>query len=101
MIGLWSLSALFMMASTGKAHAFQVVIDPGHGGSDLGTTYTDGTHLILEKDITLKLARQIAYQLISRGIHVFLTRSSDIEVLCPPELPLPIDWEPMSLFPSI
>ncbi|WP_457636516.1 N-acetylmuramoyl-L-alanine amidase [Oceanithermus sp.] len=50
-----------------------IVIDPGHGGSDLGATYGN----LYEKDIVLKVARETADILARRGYRVRLTRSRD------------------------
>jgi N-acetylmuramoyl-L-alanine amidase len=55
-----------------------VVIDPGHGGEDVGVRGGNGT---LEKDITLAVARRLRSLIESRlGIRVLLTRDDDREV---------------------
>ena len=52
-----------------------VVIDPGHGGDELGTQGAKGT---LEKEITLSVARRLRTLIESRlGLKVFLTREDD------------------------
>jgi N-acetylmuramoyl-L-alanine amidase len=52
-----------------------VVIDPGHGGEELGTQGPRGT---LEKDVTLAVARRLRTLIESRlGLKVFLTREDD------------------------
>jgi len=52
-----------------------VVIDPGHGGEELGTQGAKGT---LEKDITLAVARRLRTLIETRlGLKVFLTRDDD------------------------
>ena len=52
-----------------------VVIDPGHGGDELGAQGSRGT---LEKDITLSVARRLRTLIESRlGLRVFLTRDDD------------------------
>jgi N-acetylmuramoyl-L-alanine amidase len=52
-----------------------VVIDPGHGGSDLGAQGPGGT---LEKDVALAIARRLRATLAnSFGLQVFLTRDRD------------------------
>jgi N-acetylmuramoyl-L-alanine amidase len=52
-----------------------VVIDPGHGGEELGTQGSKGT---LEKEITLAVARRLRTLIESRlGLKVFLTREDD------------------------
>jgi len=52
-----------------------VVIDPGHGGDELGAQGPRGT---LEKDITLAVSRRLRTMIESRlGLRVFLTRDDD------------------------
>jgi N-acetylmuramoyl-L-alanine amidase len=52
-----------------------VVIDPGHGGDELGTQGAKGT---LEKDVTLAVSRRLRTLIESRlGLKVFLTRDDD------------------------
>jgi N-acetylmuramoyl-L-alanine amidase len=52
-----------------------VVIDPGHGGSDLGAQGPGGT---AEKDITLAIARRLSALVMNQlGYQVFLTRDRD------------------------
>jgi N-acetylmuramoyl-L-alanine amidase len=54
-----------------------VVIDPGHGGEDTGAR----GETIVEKDLTLALARRLRTALQGRlGATVLLTRDSDIEM---------------------
>ncbi len=52
----------------------KVVIDPGHGGDDPGAI---GAGRLLEKDVTLALARELAQRLRERGFEVVLTRDAD------------------------
>jgi len=55
-----------------------VVIDPGHGGEDVGTRGRGGA---LEKDITLAMARQLQTSLERQlGVRVLLTRDRDVNV---------------------
>ncbi len=75
--GSW---VIFFLALTGEAQAFRVVIDPGHGGINSGTSYLGPQGRLLEKDLTLKLSRQVAYQLRSQGFQVHLTRTTDQDV---------------------
>jgi len=52
-----------------------IVIDPGHGGMDLGVKTSAG----IEKDLTLALARRLRTELQTRlGVTVLLTRDSDV-----------------------
>ena len=50
-----------------------VVIDPGHGGQDPGTTKTG----MVEKELTLDLAHRLQRQLQERGLATLLTRMDD------------------------
>ncbi len=50
-----------------------VVLDPGHGGNDLGVVSGN----LREKDITLKMAQRIASILAPRGIAMKYTRNED------------------------
>lgn len=51
-----------------------IVIDPGHGGVDDGTTSLNGVH---EKSLTLATANLLATKLKQGGATVYLTRSKD------------------------
>jgi N-acetylmuramoyl-L-alanine amidase len=51
-----------------------VVIDPGHGGDDVGARSPAG---VTEKEVTLAVARRLARVLESRGRAVRLTRDGD------------------------
>ena len=55
-----------------------VVLDPGHGGDEVGAKGPGGT---LEKDVTMSIARKLRAALVnSLGLQVFLTRDRDQEV---------------------
>ena len=55
-----------------------IVIDPGHGGKEVGARGPGGT---LEKDVTLAIARRLRDRLVDAlGVRVFLTRNQDAEV---------------------
>ncbi len=55
-----------------------IVIDPGHGGSDTGAESADG---LIEKDLTLRLARMLRTRLQSRlPMRVVLTRDEDADL---------------------
>jgi len=51
-----------------------VLLDPGHGGLDQGTT---GRRGVEEKKLTLDIARRVRAQLINEGLHASLTRDVD------------------------
>jgi N-acetylmuramoyl-L-alanine amidase len=53
---------------------FLVTIDPAHGGTDSGAALGGG---LLEKDLTLAIARRLRSELDQRGIGAVLTREGD------------------------
>jgi N-acetylmuramoyl-L-alanine amidase len=53
-----------------------VVIDPGHGGLDIGTRGAFGD----EKTYTLDLAQRLKAALRQRGLYVIMTRETDVRV---------------------
>ena len=56
--------------------AKKVVIDPGHGGSDPGTSGNG----IVEKDYTLKISEYMKKRFDELGIESSLTRDSDVSL---------------------
>ncbi|SKA90454.1 SH3 domain-containing protein [Sporosarcina newyorkensis] len=62
----------------GTLKGLTIVVDPGHGGHDRGTT---GAHGSIEKDLTLITAELLATKLQKAGAEVVLTRNSDTYVL--------------------
>ncbi len=55
-----------------------VVIDPGHGGGEVGAKGPAGT---FEKDVTLAIARKLRWALVNHlGLRVFLTRDRDVDL---------------------
>jgi N-acetylmuramoyl-L-alanine amidase len=55
-----------------------VVIDPGHGGTDVGTRSVLRDHY--EKELTLDWALRLQSVMSARGCQVYLTRSSDFDL---------------------
>ncbi|WP_456402550.1 N-acetylmuramoyl-L-alanine amidase [Hydrogenimonas sp.] len=53
---------------------YTVVIDPGHGGKDVGAIGYRGKR---EKDAVLAVSKRVKKELEKRGFRVYLTRSSD------------------------
>lgn len=53
-----------------------IVLDPGHGGKDPGTSYKN----IYEKDINLKIALYLEKELSKSGASVILTRDGDYDL---------------------
>lgn len=54
-----------------------IVLDPGHGGSETGAVGPGG---LTEKDLNLRIARKAAGYLEARGYSVLLTRTTDIRI---------------------
>jgi N-acetylmuramoyl-L-alanine amidase len=74
-----------------------VVLDPGHGGSNLGAAGATGIH---EKQLSLILAAAVADRLRTRGITVQLTRTDDRTLTLRQRVAL-ADQLPADLFISI
>ncbi len=49
----------FAIEEKPQHHALSVIIDPGHGGNDQGTSVQTSSRLIKESDLTLKLSQKI------------------------------------------
>jgi len=62
-------------ARAAEPEARPIVVDPGHGGADFGAKGAGG---LLEKDLTLAVARKLAAELRARKLPVLLTRNSDV-----------------------
>src|SRR5690606_28128749 len=52
----------------------RIVLDPGHGGNDIGASGQNGT---IEKEVTLETAKKIKAALEQAGAEVLLTRDDD------------------------
>jgi N-acetylmuramoyl-L-alanine amidase len=55
----------------------RIVLDPGHGGENLGTRTPGGLE---EKFLTLDISRRVEEALVARGFEVLLTRRDDVSV---------------------
>lgn len=66
-------AALFPPSALPAAH-YQVVIDPGHGGSEPGAALAANLE---EKEVTLALARRLRTELQNRGLGATLLRDAD------------------------
>jgi N-acetylmuramoyl-L-alanine amidase len=74
---LWALATSSAVASPQSSRASVapiVMIDPGHGGTNLGATGATGLH---EKQLSLAIAIRVADRLRSHGVTVQLTRTAD------------------------
>lgn len=54
-----------------------IVIDPGHGGIDPGAVSAEG---VMEKDITLKIAKELEYLLKRAAVYTILVRHGDYDL---------------------
>lgn len=76
--------ALFRPLHSQAGDSMLIVIDPGHGGNDLGTTFQigsgAGSRKWAEKDLTLLLAKKFAEVLRERDHRVVLTRTTDEDI---------------------
>lgn len=68
------------VAAIESAKNFKIVIDPGHGGADLGAVHQDKKERFSEKEATLKLAQELSRQLGKLGYPVILTRNQDADL---------------------
>ncbi|PIP94849.1 MAG: N-acetylmuramoyl-L-alanine amidase [Bdellovibrio sp. CG12_big_fil_rev_8_21_14_0_65_39_13] len=74
---------LITILFSAKAFGFTVLIDPGHGGDDLGAVgqIEVGPRkkevAVYEKDVSLDLSKRILLELKGKGIKGFLSRSID------------------------
>jgi len=74
---LLASAALALTLCAGRAPAYVVVVDPGHGGDQEGALSPSGER---EKDLALAIARRTASRLKKAGVKVVLTRTGDISV---------------------
>lgn len=72
-----------LVPETAPSHSFaaSIVIDPGHGGAESGAARD--VPVLIEKDVTLDIARRLAVLLRGLGHRVTLTRTADAEVNVP------------------
>ncbi|MBO4928600.1 MAG: N-acetylmuramoyl-L-alanine amidase [Clostridiales bacterium] len=56
---------------------YTVILDPGHGGWDRGTSYPFNSDQNEEPTITIKIAGYLKEELESRGAKVYVTRTED------------------------
>lgn len=75
------LLSAYAQSAPAVGKKFLVVIDPGHGGKDTGAVFREAKQRFTEKALTLLLARDLARELIIRGINVILTRNDDREMM--------------------
>lgn len=69
----------------------KILLDPGHGGSELGSR---GPTRYPEKDINLVISKLVREQLLARGATVYMTREVDWEVSLPDRVAMIDKLEP-------
>lgn len=69
---------------------YKVMVDPGHGGSDPGTSGFSGAK---EKDFNLKISKKVRDLLNSRGIEVLMTREEDKSLTLPERSAMANSWK--------
>jgi len=74
-----------------------VVIDPGHGGIDTGTSGVNG---LQEKDLVLDEALRLGRELVRRGYTVHLTRDTDVFIPLKERVTIARSWH-ADLFVSL
>jgi N-acetylmuramoyl-L-alanine amidase len=79
-LGSVLLGPLAVSSAWAAKRPFKVVIDPGHGGNDHGTTQLIGNVEVMEKQLTLALAQETARILRAKGVVTILTRTDDQDV---------------------
>jgi N-acetylmuramoyl-L-alanine amidase len=67
----------FSLFLVNQAMGFTVLIDPGHGGDDLGAVADLKKDKVFEKDLALELSKRILTKLQKKGIKGLLSRSVD------------------------
>lgn len=85
-----------IVAPKGTSGKHRVVIDAGHGGSDVGATRNG----IYEKNITLDVAKRVEKLLKAQGYGVLMTRSGDTFVSLADRVAFSESYEP-DIFVSI
>lgn len=82
------LDPILRPASLPRRTVRKVVIDPGHGGKDVGAV-AEGTY---EKTINLQVANRLAAKLREKGFTVAMTRRSDTAVSLPQRVAITNKW---------
>lgn len=79
-----SLQPLLRMPQLYAPERRTVVIDPGHGGRDVGAA--NSKLKLLEKDLSLDISKRLQKALIERGWDVYLTRDRDMTLDLAPRI---------------
>ncbi|OGY18275.1 MAG: hypothetical protein A3F04_00175 [Candidatus Chisholmbacteria bacterium RIFCSPHIGHO2_12_FULL_49_9] len=68
------IDAIHVFAASSPVTSRKIVIDPGHGGTDWGSTECPG---LAEKDANLDISRRLQELLANDGAQVLMTRTDD------------------------
>ena len=60
------------------SEVYDITIDPGHGGRDIGASYKLDNKVYTESELTLKISLLLKQELEDLGLKVKLTRDSDV-----------------------
>jgi N-acetylmuramoyl-L-alanine amidase len=81
---LYQIFVLVIFLSSTIFGQISILIDPGHGGTDIGTPGSDGNGYPNEEDITLILGNSLRTYLVTNNItstfNTYMTRISDVYV---------------------
>lgn len=81
MSGILRFVIVFATLATGAvasaSEPLTVLVDPGHGGSNVGAQSTSAARITYEKNLTLQIARLVEKRLGVQGVRVILTRGRD------------------------
>jgi N-acetylmuramoyl-L-alanine amidase len=77
--GLEAGACVTYPATQGRSN-HTVFLDAGHGGVDPGVVGSAGGHQVLEKDVTLAVARRLSTLLQANGYNVVMARTRDSSV---------------------
>lgn len=80
MSALRVISLFISLCFASQSYAFSVLLDPGHGGEDIGAVAKikrgKKTKVIYEKDLTLAITKKV-YNILRKKYSVYLTRTID------------------------
>lgn len=78
-IGLTQVTGLTQLNSDKPLQGAVIILDPGHGGSDIGVSWQGESEedTLLEKTINLQIAAKIQEELVNQGAEVHMTRATD------------------------
>ena len=78
------LSPLRPAPTRADGRPWRVVLDPGHGGSEIGSARPMGSGLVMvEKNVNLQISLRAAELLLGAGLDVAITRDTDRQVNWP------------------